>query len=225
MSHAFIALARRDLRLSVRRLSEVGLPIAFFAIAAVLFPFGVSPEPAVLRQMAPGVLWVSALLAALMPLPGLFLADHQDGTLEQMSLASMPLWLTGLTRVAVHWLLTGLPLVVVSPLLGLLYGLEFEAIWVLFVALLIGTPVLSLLGGVGAALTLGLRSAGGLLMLLVLPLCIPVLIFGAAAVAAADGGNSPAGHLSLLGAVLLLSLMGSPAAIGAALKIAVESGA
>lgn len=222
MTHPLSALIRRDIRIAVGRLSEIGLPLAFFGVAAVLFPLGIGPEPAVLRQMAPGVLWVSALLAALLPLPALFLADYQDGTLEQMRLGAMPMWLVGLTRLAVHWLLTGLPLVALSPLLGLLYGLESDAIWVLFVALMLGTPVLSLLGGVGAALTLGLRSAGGMLMLLVLPLCIPVLIFGAAAVAAADSGSSAAGHLSLLGAVLLLALMGVPPAIGVALKVAVE---
>jgi len=176
----------------------------------------------VLRQMAPGVLWVSALLAALLPLPALFLADYQDGTLEQMALGEVPMWGIGAARVLLHWGLSCLPLVLMSPVLGLLYGLDAEALGVLFFSLLLGTPVLCLLGGVGAALTLGLRSAGGILMLLVLPLCIPVLIFGAAAVAAADGGSSASGHLSLMGALLLLALMGAPAAIGAALRIALE---
>jgi heme exporter protein B len=194
----FAAVYRRDLRLAWRRRTEALLPLAFFLVAASLFPLGVGPDPQVLRQIAPGVVWVCALLA-----PGAGLA-------------------VAAAKAAAHWTISGAPLVVGAPLLGLLLGLPGEELPVLFVSLLLGTPVLSLLGGVGAALTLGLRSAGMLIVLIVLPLAIPALIFGAGAAAAVDAGQSPSPHLSLLGALLIACLVGAPPATAAALRIAVE---
>jgi len=218
----FYAVLQRDLRLAMRRRGEAALPLAFFLVSTALYPLGVGPEPHTLRLIAGGVLWVSALLASLLSLQTLFAADHADGTLEQMLLSHEPLWRVGLAKVCVHWLLSGLPLVLLSPLLGLLYQLDGEALWMLPLGLLLGTPVLSLIGAVGAALTLGLRSAGSLILLLVLPLCIPVLIFGAGAVQAVDSGISASGHLSLLAAILIVTLMGAPVAMAMALRISME---
>lgn len=216
---AMAALIRRDLRLAARRRTEALLPVAFFLLTGSLFPLGVGPEPETLRQIAPGILWVCALLAAMLPLPMLYAGDHADGSLEQMLLAPQSTVLLTVAKSLAHWLLTALPLVVVAPLLGLMFGMRPAAIGTLLASLLLGTPVLSLLGGVGAALTLGLRNGGVLLLLLVLPLCIPVLIFGAGAVAAVDAGLPARPWLSLLGAVLLLSCVVAPPAAGAALRI------
>lgn len=218
----FAAVYRRDLRLASRRRTEALLPVGFFIVAASLFPLGVGPEPQVLRQIAPGVVWVCALLAALLSMPGLFAADHADGSLEQMLLAPDGALAVASAKACAHWTIAGAPLVVVAPLLGVLFGLPAEELPTLFVSLLLGTPVLSLLGSVGAALTLGLRSAGMLVVLIVLPLAIPALIFGAGAVVAVDGGQSPAGHLSLLGALLIASALGAPLATSTALRIALE---
>ena len=218
----FYAVLQRDMRLAMRRRGEAALPLAFFLVSTALYPLGVGPEPHTLRLIAGGVLWVSALLASLLSLQTLFAADHADGTLEQMLLSQEPLWRVGLAKVCVHWLLSGLPLVLLSPLLGLQYQLDGEALWMLPLGLLLGTPVLSLIGAVGAALTLGLRSAGSLILLLVLPLCIPVLIFGAGAVQAVDSGISASGHLSLLAAILIVTLMGAPVAMAMALRISME---
>ncbi len=212
----------RDLRLAARRRIGVLLPVVFFGVAASLFPLGVGPEPQTLRQIAPGIVWVCALLSAMLSLGTLYAGDHADGTLEQLLLAPRPLALLVLGRALAHWLLSGLPLIVLAPLLALMFDLPGPAIGVLLLGLLLGTPVLSLVGGIGAALTLGLRNGGVLLLLLVLPLCIPVLIFGAGAVAAIEAGLSAQGHLSLLGALLLLSLLGAPPATAAALKISID---
>ena len=216
------ALLRRDLRLMLRRRGEAAVPLGFFLVAAALQPLGLSPEPQLLRQIAPGVLWVAALLAALLPLPTLFAADHADGTLELMLLAGTPLWLLALVRSGGHWLGSGAPLVLLAPLLGLMYGLDAAELAALALGLLIGTPLLSLLGTVGAALTTGLRGAGSLILLIVLPLAVPVLIFGSGAVQAVQAGQSAAPHLSLLGALLILGLLGVPLLSAFALRISLE---
>ncbi len=216
------AVARRDLALAGRRRIEALLPLGFFVSAAGLFPIGVSPEPAVLRQIGPGVVWVCALLAAMLSVTQMFTSDHQDGTLEQMLLAPQSLISVVLGKVLAHWLASGLPLVLVSPLIGLLFDMHGPAIAVLAGTLLLGTPILSLLGALGAALTLGLRSGAALVFLLVLPLTIPALIFGTGAVVAVDSGLSAQAHVSLLGALLIITLLGAPPAIAAALKISMD---
>lgn len=215
------AVAARDLRLAGRRRIEALLPVVFFIVAASLFPLGVGPEPQTLRQIASGVVWVCALLAAMLSLNTLYASDFADGSLEQMLLSDQSAMLIVAGKSLAHWVLTGVPLIVATPVLGLLFGMQPDTIATLSVSLLLGTPILSLLGSVGAALTLGLRSAGVLILLLVLPLCIPVLIFGAGAVSAVDAGLSPRGHLSLLAALLLLTGMGAPPATAAALRISV----
>ena len=215
----FLLLVRRDLRLANRRRTEALLPVAFFVVAASLVPLGVGPEPQVLRQIAPGVIWICALLAAMLSLPALYATDHADGTLEQMLLSPQPAVLVAAARALSHWIVAGWPLLVAAPLLALLFDMRGDAVMTLLASLALGTPVLSLLGSVGAALTLGLRNGGVLLLLLVLPLCIPVLVFGAGAVAAVDMGLSPRPWLSLLGAVLLLACVGAPPAAAAALRI------
>jgi heme exporter protein B len=218
----FSALVQRDLRLAARRRVDALLPLAFFAVAASLFPLGVGPETQTLRTIAPGVVWVCALLAAMLSVTQLYAGDHADGSLEQMLLSSAPGLLIAAAKALSHWLVTGLPLVVAAPLFGLLFDMRADAIVALVIGLLLGTPVLSLLGGLGAALTLGLRSGGVLLILLVVPLCIPALIFGSGAVAAVEAGLDAQGHYSLLGALLIFSLMVVPWATAAALRIAIE---
>ena len=220
--NAVLAIIRRDLLLAVRRKSEVFTALFFFIIVVSLFPLGIGPEAALLRQIAPGILWVAALLATMLGLARLFAPDHADGTLEQMVLASAPLGLLVAGKIAAHWLTTGLPLVVLAPVLGLQFGLEADALGVLVVALLLGTPLLSLIGSIGAALTLGLRGGGLLLSLLVLPLYVPTLIFGAGAVEAHISGLGAGGHLSLLAALLALAVFFAPWAATAALRIALE---
>ncbi|MDO9236812.1 MAG: heme exporter protein CcmB [Aquabacterium sp.] len=216
------ALIYRDWQLAGRRRTEALLPLVFFVVAASLFPLGVGPEPQMLRTMAPGVVWVCALLASLLSLTGLYGSDYGDGSLEQMLLSGRSLAGLALAKAIAHWAVNGLPLVIASPILGLLFDVRGPELTTLVLSLLLGTPILSLLGGVGAALTLGLRSGGMLIVLLVLPLAIPVLIFGAGAVGAVSAGLSPQGHLSLLGALLLLTLLGAPWATAAALKIALD---
>lgn len=219
---SLLLIVRRDLRLAARRRIEVLLPVVFFAVAASLFPLGVGPEPQTLRQIAPGIVWVCALLSAMLSLGTLYAGDHADGTLEQMLLSRRSVALMSAGKALTHWLLSGVPLLLLAPLLGLMFDMQGPAIVTLCLGLLLGTPILSLIGGIGAALTLGLRNGGVLILLLVLPLCIPVLIFGAGAVAAVDAGLSAQGHLSLLAALLLLSLLGAPVATAAALKISVD---
>ena len=222
MSSVLLATTRRDLLLARRRRVEALLPLGFFIVAAGLFPLGVGPEPQTLRQIGPGVVWVCALLAAMLSVTQLFTADHQDGSLEQMLLAPQPLLGIVLGKVFAQWLSTGLPLVLASPLIGLLFGMSAPAIGALAATLLIGTPVLSLLGAVGAALTLGLRSGAALVFLLVLPLTVPTLIFGTGAVAAIDSGLSARPHFSLLGALLIVTALGAPLATAAALRISLD---
>jgi heme exporter protein B len=217
----WIAL-RRDLLLAARRRSEVVTALFFFVVVVTLFPLGVGADPVLLRRIAPGVIWVAALLATLLGLPRLFAADHADGTLEQMVLSPRPFVLLVAGKVAAHWLLCGLPLVLMSPLLGLQFALDASTLQIMMVALLIGTPVLSLIGAVGAALTLGVRGGGALLALLVLPLFIPALIFGAGAVEAHAAGLGAGPQLSILGALLAVAVFFAPWAATVALRIALE---
>ncbi|MCR5883453.1 heme exporter protein CcmB [Rhizobacter sp. J219] len=219
---AFTAVLARDLRLAARRRVEALLPIAFFTVAVSLFPFGVGPEPQTLRVIAPGVVWVCALLAAMLSVTQLYATDHADGSLEQMLLCGDSPVLIAAAKALAHWLLTGLPLIVVAPLFGVLFDMRGEAIAALTFSLVLGTPILSLLGGLGAALTLGLRSSGVLLILLILPLCIPALIFGAGAVGAVESGVSAEGHYSLLGALLIGTALFAPWATAAALRISTD---
>ncbi len=216
------AIAQRDLLLAGRRRVEALLPLGFFVVAAGLFPLGVGPEPQMLRQIAPGVVWVCALLAAMLSVTQMFASDHHDGSLEQMLLAPQSLTLLVVGKVAAQWLTTGAPLVLAAPLIGVLFDMSPLAILTLTASLLVGTPVLSLLGALGAALTLGLRSGGALVFLLVLPLTIPALIFGTGAVGAVDSGLSPRAHFSLLGALLIVTALGAPLATAAALRISLD---
>lgn len=222
MRALFMAILRRELRLAARRPVDAWLPVAFFVVAASLFPLGVGPEPTTLRVMAPGVVWVGALLASMLSVQHLYAADHADGSLDQLLLAPQPAIVIVAAKGAAHWLIHGLPLIVAAPLVGLMFGLPWMSLGVLVASLLLGTPILSLLGGLGAALTLGLRSGGMLLILIVLPLAMPALIFGAGSVATTEIGLSPSGHLSLLGALLIATLIGVPPATAAALRISTE---
>lgn len=217
-----LAVLRRELALALRQKGEVLTPLVFFVVIASLFPLGVGPESALLLRMAPGVLWVSALLAAMLSLQRIFAMDYADGSLEQMALSSTPLGLLVTAKALSHFLLSGLPLVLMAPVLGLQFGLDGRALGILMLSLLLGTPTLSLIGSIGAALTLGVRGAGVLLSLLILPLYIPVLIFGAGAVEADAAGLGAGGHLSLLAALLILSAFFAPLATTTALKISLE---
>jgi heme exporter protein B len=212
----------RDLRLALRSKAELGVQLLFYVVVVTLFPLGVGADPALLRALAPGVLWVAALLASLLSLPRLFDGDYADGTLEQIALSSYPLPALISGKILAHWLTTGAPLVVLSPLLALQFGLGSSASATLVAGLLLGTPTLSLLGAIGAALTLGLRAGGALLALLTLPLYIPILVFGAGAVGAAQAGLGAGGELSVLGAALLISATGAPLACAAAVRIALD---
>ena len=220
--NAFLTVLRRDVLQAMRRKSEVLTSVFFFVVVAALFPLGIGPELKTLRLVAPGILWVGALLASMLSLGRMFAADYQDGTLEQMALS--PASLTGLVaaKVLAHWLLSGLPLVLLSPLLALLFDLDAAAVGVLVLTLLVGTPLLSLIGSIGAALTLGVRGGDVLLSLLILPLYVPVLVFGAGAVQAQVAGLGASAHVSILMAMLVLAAFFSPWACAAALRIAME---
>jgi heme exporter protein B len=216
------ALAR-DLKLALRSRAELGVQVLFYIIVVSLFPLSTSPERNLLATMGPGVLWVAALLASLLSLSRLFASDWADGTLEQIALSPYPLAAVVGGKIAAHWLSTGLPVVLLAPLLGIQYSLDGESILVLMAGLLLGTPILSLLGAIGAALTLGLRNGGGsLLALLILPLYVPVLIFGAGAVDSVRAGLGATANLSLLGAGLLVAIVGAPFAAAAAVRIALD---
>jgi heme exporter protein B len=219
---AFIGVFRRDLRLALRQGGDTGLVLGFFVLAVVLFPLGVGPEPAVLQRIGAGIVWVAALLAALLSLDRLFQADYQDGGLDLLALSTLPLEIAVLAKCAAHWVATGLPLALTSPLLGFLVDLDPGAIPVLTLSLLVGTPALSLIGSVAAALTLGARRQGVLLSLLVLPLYVPPLVFGAGAVEASAIGTGPRAHLLILGALTLAALPLCPWASAAALRQALE---
>ena len=218
----FFLVLRRDVRVALRRRSDTFAALIFFVMVVSLFPLGVGPEAQVLRTMAPGVLWVAAMLASMLSLARLFADDYADGTLEQMLLSTHPLGLLVLGKTLAHWIGSGLPLVLLAPLLALQFDLAASSIGVVVVSLLLGTPVLSLVGSIGAALTVGLRGSSVLLSLLVLPLAIPVLIFGAGAVEAHIAGLGVSGHFSLLGALLVVSLVASPWVAAAALRISME---
>jgi heme exporter protein B len=213
---------RRDLILAMRRRADVLTTLIFFVLVVSLFPLAVGSEMDMLRKMAPGVVWVAALLSSMLSLGRMFSADYQDGTLEQMLLVPQSLSILVLGKIVAHWMLSGLPLVLIAPVLGLQFDMSGQALLVLIVSLLIGTPVLSMVGAFGAALTLGLRGGGVLVSLLVLPLCVPVLIFGTGAVIAVTSGVSAASNLSLLGAFLLISLLFTPWVSALALRISME---
>lgn len=222
MTQAFFGVIRRDLLLAVRRRSDVATSLMFFVIVTSLFPLGIGPEPGVLRTMAPGVIWVAALLSSMLSLQRLFASDYADGVLDQMVLSPHPLAVLAGGKIVAHWLIAGLPIVLLSPMMALQFGLSGSSIIVLVEALLLGTPTLSLLGSIGSALTLGVRGGGPLMALLVLPLFIPILIFGAGAVVANESGLGIEANVSLLGAGLLLGAALAPLATAAALRIAVE---
>ena len=215
-------LVYRDLLLALRRKSDVGTALLFFVIVASLFPLGGGAEPNLLRAIGPGVIWVAALLSSMLSLSRLFADDHADGTLEQMLLGAAPLGVIVAAKAAAHWLVAGLPLVLIAPLLAIQYDLSASLIGVLTLSLLIGTPVLSMIGAIGAALTLGLRGGGVLLSLLVLPLYVPVLVMGAGSVDMAAAGLVPDAQLLLLAAMLIVAAVFSPWAVAAALRISIE---
>lgn len=219
---AFYGIIKRDLRLAMRCKSDVLTSLSFFVIVVSLFPLAIGAERETLRQIAPGILWVAALLATVLSLNRLFEQDYIDGTLEQIVLSPSPLGMLVLGKVIAHWLLTGLPLTLLAPLLALQFDLPTPSLLVLAISLLVGTPVLSLIGAIGASLTLGLRGGGVLLALLILPLYTPVLIFGAGAVDTASAGLGASSNLSLLAAMLALAVFFAPLAITAALRIALE---
>ena len=216
------SIVYRELLLALRRRSDVATALLFFVIVASLFPLGIGAEPNLLRAIAPGVIWVAALLSSMLSLGRLFAADHADGTLEQMLLGAAPLGVVAAAKGFAHWLVSGLPLVLLAPLLALQYDLAADLYGVLALSLLLGTPVLSLIGAIGAALTLGVRGGGVLLALLVLPLYMPVLILGAGSVEMAAAGLAPEGQLLVLGALLVLATAFAPWAIAAALRISME---
>ncbi len=218
----FLVAFARDAKLAVRSKGEVIQALAFFVIVVSLFPLAIGPESALLKRIAPGVVWVAALLSVLLTLPRILANDHADGTLEQLALSVYPLSLIVAGKIGAHWLMTGLPLALLSPVLGLQFGLESRELGVMFASLILGTPILSLIGSIGAALTLGVRGGSILLALLVLPLYIPVLIFGAGAVEQSMAGVDVSANLSLLGAILLLGGLAVPFAVAVAVKISLD---
>jgi heme exporter protein B len=219
MMKAFYFLLLRDMRLALRSRHELANPLIFFVLVVTLFPLAVMPTPERLQEMAPGVIWVAALLSVLLSLDRLFKQDYEDGSLDQLMLSPNPLVILVLAKVAAHWLLTGLPLVIIAPLLGVFMALQAESLQVLIWSLLLGTPVLSLIGAIGVSLTVAVNRGGVLLSLIVLPLYIPVLIFGANAIDVASDGMSVRGQLYFLGAVLVLALSLAPLATAVALRI------
>lgn len=221
--NVFATVLKRDLTLAYRRRQDLVNPMIFFVIVVSLFPLGVSPEKTFLQASGAGVVWVAALLATLLSLDSLFRSDYEDGSLEQLILTPQPLFLIVLAKILSHWLVTGVPLLILSPMLGVMMHLEFETIKVLMLTLLLGTPVLSLIGAIGAALTVGLKSGGVLISLLILPLYIPILIFGTGTVQAASNMLPIDGYIALMGAILALSLTLSPIAAAAALKISLSN--
>ena len=222
MLNLFFSVIRRDLLLALKQKSDIVQTLFFFAVVVTLVPLGVGAETNLLRSMAPGVVWVAALLAALLSLPRLFAHDWADGTLEQMLISAEPLTVIVLAKVSAHWLVTGVPMTVFSLFFGVMFDLPAEETWVLTAALALGTPVLSLVGAIGAALTLGLRAGSVLTSLLVLPLYIPVLVFGAGAAVQVAMSVSPAAYLMVTGALTLFALAAAPFAVAAALRISMQ---
>ena len=215
-------VVRRDLVLAMRRRADVLTTLIFFVMVVSLFPLGIGPEMDMLRKMAPGLVWVSALLSSMLSLGRMFSADYLDGTLEQMMLAPQSLAIVVLSKILAHWMVSGFPLVIIAPVLGMQFDMSAQALWVLMITLLLGTPILSVIGAAGAALTLGLRGGGALVSLLVLPLCIPVLIFGAGAVESVVSGINAGSNLALLGAILVMALAFMPWITAHALRISLE---
>lgn len=222
LSQAFWFLLRRDLLLAFRNRSELANPLLFFVLVITLFPLAVGAEPNLLARIAPGIIWVAALLASMLSLDNIFRSDFEDGTLEQMLLSAHPVPILVLAKVTAHWLVTGLPLLMVAPLLAMMLGLDESAYGILMLTILLGTPVLSLIGSIGVALTIGLRKGGIILSLLVLPLYVPVLIFASSAIDVASSGISANAQISMLLAFLFLSLSLSPIATAAALKMSMS---
>ncbi len=223
LMRAIWAVTWRDLRLGLRRPQEVINPLIFFLLVVSLFPLGVGPSPEILRTIAPGIIWVAALLATLMVMDKLFRQDYEDGSLEQLLLSGTPITLLVLGKLLSHWLLTGLPLVIISPLLGILMNLPLTACAILPVILLMGTPVLSLIGAIGVALTVGVRRGSVLLTLIIMPLYIPILIFGSGAVnAAINQADQLSGFFALFAAMNIAALVLCPLATAAALKITLD---
>ena len=218
----FVVALMRDVKLAARSKGEVFQALAFFVVVVSLFPLAIGPESALLKRIAPGVVWVAALLSGLLTLPRILASDYADGTLEQLALSAYPLPVIVAGKIVAHWLMAGLPLALLSPLLGLQFGLESRELVVLFASLMLGTPALSMIGAIGAALTLGVRGGSILLALLILPLYIPVLIFGAGAVEQAMVGIDVSANLSLLGAILLLGGLVVPFAVAVAVKISLD---
>ena len=219
---AFLGLIRQDLRLGIRQGGDIGLVLGFFVLAVILFPFGIGPEPELLRRVAAGIVWVAALLAAVLSLDRLFAADYADGGLDLIALSAMPLELAVLAKAAAHWLMTGLPLVIVSPLLAILVDLDPAALPSLVFGLLLGTPAMSLVGAIAAALSLGARRPGMLTTLVVLPLYLPPLIFGTGAVEASLAAEGARAHLLLLAALSVAAVPLAPLAAAAALRQALD---
>ena len=222
IASAFLALLRRDLVIAFRRRSEMVNPLLFFVLVTSLFPLGVGSQPKLLALMAPGVVWVAALLAALLSLDTIFRSDFEDGTLEQLLLSAQPVSVLVIAKVLAHWLITGLPLLLMAPLLGTFLGLPSQAVGTLVWSLLFGTPALSLIGAIGVALTVGLRKGGVILSLLVLPLYVPILIFGAGAVGNAAMGVDATAQMYIMAAFLIFSLTLSPVATAAALRVSLS---
>ncbi|MEJ2142412.1 MAG: heme exporter protein CcmB [Gammaproteobacteria bacterium] len=222
LTKAFMRLLRRDLLLVMRHRSQAANPILFFVIVASLFPLATGPEQSLLQKMAPGIVWVAALLATMLSLDAIFRSDFEDGSLEQLMLSPHPASVLVLAKVIAHWSVTGLPLLIAAPFMAFLYGLPTDASWTLLLSLLIGTPVLSLVGSVGVALTVALRHGGVILSLLVLPLYVPVLIFGSGAVQLTLEGISPAANLYMLSAILALALVLTPWPAAAALRLSLS---
>lgn len=222
LSQAFFAIIRRDLLLALRRRSEIANPLLFFILVITLFPLGIGAQPNLLQAIAPGVIWVSALLAAMLSLDSLFRSDFDDGSLEQILLSSQPASLLVLGKIIAHWLVTGLPLLLISPLLAIFLGMPTHSLGILLLTLLLGTPVLSLIGAIGVALTVGLRRGGMILSLLVLPLYVPVLIFASNAVEMAGSGLPVNAQINILISILLMALVLAPWPTAAALKMSIN---
>jgi heme exporter protein B len=222
LSRAFFAVIRRDLVLALRRRSEIANPLLFFILVITLFPLGIGAQPHLLQVIAPGIIWVSALLAAMLSLDSLFRSDFDDGSLEQLLLSPHPTSILVLAKIVAHWLVTGLPLLIVAPLLAVFLGLPSHSLGILLLTLLLGTPVLSLIGAIGVALTVGLRRGGMILSLLVLPLYVPVLIFAGNAVQMASGGLPVDAQINILIAILLMALVLTPWPTAAALKMSIN---
>lgn len=222
LTNAFFAIIRRDLILALRRRSEIANPLLFFILVITLFPLGIGAQPHLLQAIAPGIIWVSALLAAMLSLDSLFRSDFDDGSLEQILLSAHPSSLLVLAKIIAHWLVTGLPLLFVAPLLAVLLGMPSHSIGILLLTLLLGTPVLSLIGAIGVALTVGLRRGGMILSLLVLPLYVPVLIFASNAVEMAGSGLPVDAQINILISIFVMALVLAPWPTSAALKMSIN---